>query len=393
MHRPRCIGPRVRASPKRIRIAFITDKIAPGGGPPGYVHALLLAHEEHGAPGLDVRFGGVRRDRRTSALGTAGAPGTAARWRRIAKRLLGPFTPGSRNRRRSRVLGRWSEIAVFHGPTSVGDLDALASDPRTTTMYMPHSPVPLGLESAAMGRGAEQVARELKDEAAVLMKVDRVVFPCLESTAPYVEEFGADILTRSLFIESGVTDLAHGLHVQDRAGEPASSGRILKALFVGRYVEHKGYDLFLDAARILSSEDLRLDFLSIGDGPLRQTSSHVTDLGWQEDPTPAMTESDFIVVPNRVAYFDLLPLEAASLSKGLVMTDVGGNVAQARRLPDSVVCHPEDLVSGIRQAVEQVRRLEDWGVRNRAAFEQHFTSAAMLRRWREALISTHSTRT
>src|SRR5690606_13578654 len=106
----------------------------------------------------------------------------------------------------------------------------------------------------------------------------------------------------------------------------------------------------------------------------RRDSFAVHDLGWKDDPMSTISRARIVVVPNRVAYFDLLPLEAAALGKGIVFSSVGGNIDQHALLPDSVACDLENLGSGIERAIELCAEDDNWGRRNIDAFERNFTS-------------------
>lgn len=221
--------------------------------------------------------------------------------------------------------------------------------------------------------------------ARVLVELaDVVVFLTENAAQPYVRAFPEELRSRRVaYILSGVEPPAPSHEV-----EPLSEQT--DVLFVGRYVPHKGYDMFIDTAEQLVRDGVRASFWTLGGGPMRRESASVTDLGWHDEPHAVIARADIIVVPNRIAYFDLLPLEAAALGRGLVLTEVGGNIDQLERLPDSIGADPRALPEAVLAAVARKQASGSWGERNAVAFGREFTHVHMARRWAE-LIATIST--
>lgn len=226
-------------------------------------------------------------------------------------------------------------------------------------------------------------AKLLVREKRLFALADTVVFPTVNATEEYRKSFGDDLLRRAAFIPSGV----EGLSVAGGIDLFPVWGAATKILFAGRYVGHKGFDLYNEAAMALS-DDSSIQFFSIGSG-LMPVSAYVTDLGWTEEPAEYASQADVIVVPNRIAYFDLWPLEVASLGKPLVLTKVGGNIDQLISLPDAVGADQERLVDAILTSVDRVRADKTWGSANQRVFEQQFTREEMARRWVELLRKLH----
>lgn len=99
----------------------------------------------------------------------------------------------------------------------------------------------------------------------------------------------------------------------------------------GRLYRDKGFDLAVDAARILSEQKL-LDFswYIIGDGKERHRlerrirdmslQDHVFLLGWKLNPYPHIRACDIYVQPSRVESFGISIVEAQILAKAVVST-------------------------------------------------------------------------
>ncbi|WP_369292660.1 glycosyltransferase family 4 protein [Nocardioides abyssi] len=253
--------------------------------------------------------------------------------------------------------------------------------------YTPHSPVPLFREIAATSNGRDSLIGQLRTRRAVrmaraneseLFRVAKIiVFPSPGAVEEYADTLHPEWRAKVRFVPSGVPEPE-----TSSAPTAAVARRVPTILFAGRYVEHKGFDIYCAAARIVQGQT-NAAFQSMGSGPIAATQP-VLDLGWVEEPSAILNASDIVVVPNRVAYFDLLPLEAAAHGAALVFTPVGGNVDQATSFPASVLAEgtsPTSVAAAILQAVQLVRQSPDWGSQNRESFQQMYSSTAMTRSW------------
>lgn len=99
--------------------------------------------------------------------------------------------------------------------------------------------------------------------------------------------------------------------------------------YVGRMVLDKGYDRFLAIADAVSKSGRRnIRMFGIGIGPLSNSTAApgvLSELGWRTDMADVISALDIVIVPNRIAYFDLVILEAMSLGKTIYTTNIGGS--------------------------------------------------------------------
>ena len=387
-----------------IRVLMMTAKvIAPGGGPPGYTFNLRDALSEAGLidESVSIRFWGADRDERYQAApnsDTAGRSGTVVsavkdRTRRaVVQSSLGARFWEGLQRWRSGELReeraaldaiRGCDVLVLQGYQSVERARA-ASRQGTTIVYMPHSPSIRADEErmvAARTSSPLTVAQHrilLKREAELIRRAEVVVFPAEAAADAYWAAFEHELhATEIRYVRSSVPS-----PVPRSVRQPSTNPVVL---FVGRYVEHKGYDLFVRAAEALAAKLPRVRFVTLGSGPDRMNSDAVTDLGWSDDPHSMIATADVVVVPNRVAYYDLLPLEVAALGRGMVMTKVGGNNDQLSLLPDSVAVTIDGVVEGIEEAVMLAEKNPTWGLKNVGAFEEHFRGDRFAKEWHALL--------
>lgn len=371
------------------RAVLVATHLRPGGGPAGYAYNLIDAFKAHerSSP-VRYEFIGTASNARTQ-LSSISPLSPQRRFASLGRKLLSNraellarrlhFDVSSSARRRRETVAR-NDVLILHGCQPQTVLVDFAKRRGMLIIYMPHSPTPAAHETLATHadsglKGAlPSFQSKLDEEARLIERADCVVFPCPEAAEPYVEEFpqlgGMDVR----FLLSGVPEPPSSLLNSRPPGEPK------RALFVGRYVSQKGFDLYDAAAALLPRSEIL--FQSMGAGPLRPRHAH--DLGWQARPWEHIRRADVIVIPNRVAYYDLLPLECAALAKPLILTPVGGNLAQARLLPDSILadaCTPSAIATSIGGAVERLLEDDNWGGANRAAYERYFRADLLLDRW------------
>jgi glycosyltransferase involved in cell wall biosynthesis len=95
--------------------------------------------------------------------------------------------------------------------------------------------------------------------------------------------------------------------------------------FFGRFNSHKGFDVFLDIVNACKDYE-EVYFIAAGSGDIvGENGNNFYNFGWCSDIGSLISVCDLVVVPNRVAYFDLLPIEALLLGINVAVTNVGGS--------------------------------------------------------------------
>lgn len=360
------------------------DIIRPGGGPSGYVYNLQLAAKKYGTIN-EFRFIGRIVDQRIAVGGKAGLFTKIGEWLRVTFPNI--YIPTPSKRKLLRQLDG-VDVAVIHIPLH-SDLIWRIKKKVASLIYMPHSPSIISDEymmdvSSSKRRLNYKYFMEIKwREHACLSYADKIVFPSENAMLAYRRAY-PDIIDQGKhhFIFSGVDFEINESEIFSSSPERTSSK--IRVAFIGRFNSHKGFDLFCNAAQKLAALDV--EFVAAGAGAFPVDKYPVKNLGWREDIKSVLLGVDIVVVPNRVAYFDLLPLEAASAGRPIVFTPVGGNLDQARLMIDSVVSDSvsiDDLVAGISKAIEMKKKNKDWGASNRQAYLKHFSGSAFVRRWDE----------
>ncbi|MEO1660398.1 MAG: glycosyltransferase [Pseudomonadota bacterium] len=266
--------------------------------------------------------------------------------------------------------------------------------------YMPHSPDIAAEEhkitEANAGKKISQRAynRHFRREQALLSLSDFVVFPSYNASTAYRSRFSTvfEANKKVYYLESGVDvpEIDPNLAIPEVLMRAKDRTVVL---FAGRYNSHKGYDLFCQAAEVFGEES-DFCFFSAGGGPIATPDGGVvTDLGWQPNIHSILPHVDIVVIPNRIAYYDLWPLECAAFAKGLVMTAVGGSRDQLLDLPDTVSvgrASPRSIELGIREAKSELDKNKSWGALNKEAYLKKYTSRLFARRWSNTIEKIYS---
>ena len=164
-------------------------------------------------------------------------------------------------------------------------------------------------------------------------------------------EFAA--LAGTLVPPDRVTHVLNGVDPLAPVVPPGGAVPVVAAL--GRLTAQKGFDVLLEAVRLLVAEGARLRLLLGGEGRERERLAGqarglpVELAGFQPDPRAFLARADVFALPSRVEALPLVLVEAVSAGLPAVATDVG----DVREALDgvAVVVPPEDpvaLAAGLR---------------------------------------------
>ena len=138
---------------------------------------------------------------------------------------------------------------------------------------------------------------------------------------------------------------------------------------VGRMVPPKGYDIAVNAAKILKDNGLDFQWFFVGNGSsYTQIKNMISEMGLSDNivlvgenpnPYPYMAMADIYVQPSRFEGFGLTVSEAKILNKPIISTDFPSVFNQIRPGVDRIVCKmsAESIASEItRLATDQAIR-------------------------------------
>ena len=314
----------------KVLIHFPEDKLAPKGGPAGYLCNLRLGLEEVGAEGFDFLPPAGATYEENKTLRNL-IPSRVRDLRRL-RNLLGLLS------KESPASVDYSQYAAVHFH-STEDLYLHRKALETyggKVVLTSHSPCVYHEEliSRLNPKDAKRKARELRqlevvDEYA-FRRADFVIFPCEEAEEPYFNTWEKYREVRDngkmRYVPTGIVPASAKVDrdvVRRRYGIPSDA---FVVCYVGRHSQIKGYDILKTAAmELLADEDVW--FLVAGrEGPLyRLDNPKWVEAGWTDDPHSLMAASDVFVLPNRETFFDLIMLEALSLGQIVVASRTGGN--------------------------------------------------------------------
>lgn len=153
--------------------------------------------------------------------------------------------------------------------------------------------------------------------------------------------------------------------------------------FFGRFHPHKGFDLFIKAAELAAQIGKPYLFLTTGAGSIEPPKElkNLQNLGWRRDIANVVNAVDVVVIPNRVANFDLLALEVMSLGKPIVASAIGGNLYLASTAKGVHLF--EDLEPGaILDKLNEIYHEKDfdYGQANKSVYEETYDVEAFVSR-------------
>ncbi|MFH1006398.1 MAG: glycosyltransferase family 4 protein [Candidatus Latescibacterota bacterium] len=191
-----------------------------------------------------------------------------------------------------------------------------------------------GVRAVVCRKGLPLVRNNAKFRAIYRHLVDRIIVPSeslkQELTAyPWLPGDGIDVIPNGIAPDPpNVSVRAELRKVWGIAEEEIVVGS------VGRLVSQKGYRVLLDAVPGIVNQHPRCRFVLVGAGRERAflegrardlgIASRVHFAGETDRPTEAISAMDLFVLPSLFEPFGQVLLEAMSLSKAIVATEVGG---------------------------------------------------------------------
>ena len=152
------------------------------------------------------------------------------------------------------------------------------------------------------------------------------------------------VLARDVLGVRRLTHVLNGVDPLERARPPGAEVPVVAAL--GRLTEQKGFDVLVEAVRLLVADAVRLQVLLGGEGRERAALERqaaglpVAFAGFQSAPRALLASADLFALPSRVEALPLVLVEAVSAGLPAVATDVG-DVREALG-EVAVVVPPED---------------------------------------------------
>lgn len=160
-------------------------------------------------------------------------------------------------------------------------------------------------------------------------RADYIIFPCKEAEEPYYHTWEKYREIRDpkkyVYIPSAINECSPKKsrnEIRIKYGIPQDA---FVVSYVGRHNDIKGYsDLKRFGAEML---DENVWFLIAGsETPLKGIKHpHWIEVGWTNDPHSIINAADVFVLPNKETYFDLVLLEVLSLGQIAVISNTGGN--------------------------------------------------------------------
>jgi glycosyltransferase involved in cell wall biosynthesis len=170
----------------------------------------------------------------------------------------------------------------------------------------------------------------------------RAIAERLESLAP----------GRVRVVPNPVVENLCGADEAPRTGKASPVARILAA---GRLVEAKGFDILIDAARIMREQGHRFEMEICGDGPLagylteqieqNDLSQHVCLTGYCADLSAKLRQSDLLVLSSRREGFGNVIVEAMAVGCPVVAVRLPGPTALIRDGETGTLVEPENSAS------------------------------------------------
>jgi len=169
---------------------------------------------------------------------------------------------------------------------------------------------------------------------------------------------------------------------------------------VASFLPVKQHSLLIEAVARLIDEELPIKVVFVGDGPLlesvkedvrrRGLESHTRFLGQIQDVWPVLAVMDVFVLTSKSETFSNAALEAMSMGRPVVLSDVGGAREMVSSGGNGFLCSSgvvDELVSALKRLIISPGERLEMGRAARVAIEEQFSFEKMILRY-EALLAS-----
>jgi glycosyltransferase involved in cell wall biosynthesis len=159
---------------------------------------------------------------------------------------------------------------------------------------------------------------------------------------------------------------------------------------VGRFADQKGHIYFVDAAARIVRAYKKVEFIFVGDGPLRMMiekkvkemgiDKYCHFLGVRSDVDALLQSFDVFVLSSLWEGLPISLLEAQYFGIASVVTAVGGNCEVIRNEYNGLLVEPKDshaLAAAILRLLNDDKLRNELGLRGKEVFEEKFTIERM----------------
>lgn len=264
------------------------------------------------------------------------------------------------------ALPHWS----VYDPFAIRRLRRLAVEQRATTVIC-HGNRALRLALAALKGRLPIVATAHNYSVKRFAAADRVL--CI--THDLMDE-----MSRRGYPGNRVFHMPNMVRIPGQATRPADR-RIRPVISaMGRFVEKKGFDVFIDAVRILRQRGVDFQAILGGDGEVNESlrkravglEDTLTFAGWVTDKSTFFNSSDIFVLPSRHEPFGIVLLEAMAHGVPVVTTDTEGPREIVKPGRDALLV-PRDNAAALADAIESL--LVDHAQASALAAEAYLTAS------------------
>lgn len=317
---------------KKVMIYFPERKLAPKGGPAGYLNNLKNGLQTIDHDGMDISF-------YSSALvefeENQSLRGLVPKRLKDIRRAYKFANYLKRSTAADRSLLEYDAIH-FHRTEDIYLNRELLKNYKGKVILTSHTPCVPYQEIIERLNPKDYKIFKKKIDGLVEMdqyafeRADYTIFPCEEAEEPYYNTWQQYALIRQQskyrYLPTGIVGCTARKTRSEYRKEHGIPEDAFVVAYVGRHNEIKGYSDLKDIGKELL-KDRNVYFLIAGrEGPMfRLEDERWIEVGWTTDPHSLIAASDVFVLPNHETYFDLILLEVISLGVPVVMSATGGN--------------------------------------------------------------------
>jgi glycosyltransferase involved in cell wall biosynthesis len=148
----------------------------------------------------------------------------------------------------------------------------------------------------------------------------------------------------------------NGVEINKKLKKQIKKGKKLNLIYVGRLSKEKGVRYLIEAFNKIYNDQLRL--LIVGDGKEREkleklAGEKIEFLGYRRETYSLLNSSDIFILPSLTEGCSISILEAMSLGKPIIATNVGGTPELIQDGKNGLLISSKDIIA-LKEAIEKL---------------------------------------
>ncbi len=208
-------------------------------------------------------------------------------------------------------------------------------------IFQPHSPEQMSKETSYFSNLEDDYNWALMAEKNIFLRANTIVLP---------NEYTISIYKNLINTKSNIEFIISGCQRKNSFKKYPLSESKINLLFIGRRTEIKGFDVMVEAFKLIQAKRNDINLLFLGGG-CEVKGENIYDIGFSNTPENWINSVDYVINTNRQSYFDLTIMETLSVGTPILMTSTEGHKMFIEDMSEGIIDIGQACVEKIAEKI------------------------------------------